>query len=100
MTQPDSVPYEVMKARFEADQLLWDRKIRRMRRLGNIVLVPYGLAGAGAGVTLATMHEAGKAFLVGACFAVVVLCQWTQPYLQRRGDRKDSISETASPTGC
>lgn len=90
---------EAFREHIAREQALWDRKMIRMRRLGNIFLVPYGLAGAGAGVTLATMHEHGKAFLVAGCFAVVVLCQWTQPWLTRRGDRKDSISETAAPIG-
>jgi hypothetical protein len=97
MTQPENV--EALRARWDAEQRRWDRKFQRMRRLAIAFLIPYALAGGVAGVILARMGETRSAIGLAACFAVIVSSQWTQPYLQRRGDRKDSISETDAPTG-
>lgn len=83
-----------MRERFAADQARWDRRMRRNQTIARWFLIPYALAGALAGwqIGVAATYSLRLGLLLAVAVTVIVFSQWTQPYLTRRGDRKDSIS--------
>lgn len=96
----DQETLDQMRERFAEDQRRWDRKIRRSQIIARWFLVPYCLAGGLAGwqIGVAATYSGRLGLLLAVSFAVIVFSQWTQPYLTRRGDRKDSISQTEPET--
>lgn len=85
-----------LRKSFAEEQARWQRKIRRSQIIARWFLVPYCLAGGLAGwqIGVAGTYSLRLALLLGVAFTVIVFAQWTQPYLTRRGDRKDSIKRT------
>ena len=86
--------------RIEAMEAAFLARCARNRRIALWFLIPYGCAAGAIGITLGKLGNAGHstaALVLGASFAVLIGCQWVQPYLWNRPVQTSSIPETAAP---